>query len=211
VTDIPPRSSFEDHQLDPRDAVNMVALFRPALIETGDFRSFCLVRNISPWGLIAAFHGLPVVGQPISVRFSEAMKIRGTIVWFEAERIGMAFSKAINVPAFLDELGSNRTSGKDYRPPRLSVQVPGNFIVLSKAHPLIVRDISQRGIKASVEEVSVGVEGTLEIQGLHPRRAVVRWVRQATASFYFIIPLSFTELGKWVLDLRRQRRRRNGS
>lgn len=184
---------------DRRSSKRTIALFRPGLVQTSEYQSFCLIRNISPTGLMAIIHAPLERGAAVSIRISEAELIVGQVAWQKGDQTGIEFANEIDVEALLSRVGQSGTEGNRYRSPRLKLEESAQFIVNGVASLLKIRDISQRGLKASMDGAKTDDEGTLVIPGLQPRRAVVRWRAEGVAGFYFIEPIPFTELGQWVL------------
>lgn len=93
--------------LDRRGSSRTVTLFRPGSIETSKFRSFCLIRNISPSGLMAATHAPLLRGEPATVRFSETGQVEGKVVWQRDDRTGIEFSEEVDVSSLLFRISQN--------------------------------------------------------------------------------------------------------
>lgn len=185
---------------DRRNSDRTTALFRPALFECRDFRSFGLVKNISATGLMARIHGPLQVSEDLHVRFDETSNFSGTVVWRDNDKLGVKFDEKLEVEELLRQL-SNRGGRRTYRSPRLELEAFGQFLCQSNSQQIQTKDISQRGLKALISPAALqqGDEGAIVLSGLRPRKAVVRWVRNETAGFYFLDPISFDELGEWVL------------
>ena len=62
-----------------------------------------------------------------------------------------------------------------------------------------LQDISQKGAKIRASALRIGDEVTLNLEGLEPRKAVVRWVRLGFVGLNFLQPFGFDELGEWVV------------
>lgn len=194
-------ASEQPVQKDRRGSTRALALFRPGLVETErDAIFFCLIRNISPTGLMATVYAPVAPNQLIRLRLSETMELYGEIVWCEDDRIGVKFEQEIDVTNVLSELASDSSKEGKYRAPRVPIHASAQFFVHSQAHAILIRDVSQRGLKADAISLNVGDSGTLVIPGLKPRKAVVRWLNEGVAGFYFIEPIGFAELGQWILD-----------
>lgn len=189
----------EGYIVDQRQSQRTTALFRPALLDAEDFQSFCLVKNISTSGLMATFYAPVRPGQPVTVHFDEATKLEGKVVWHEDARAGIEFLRAIDVTELLVGLSGPALIEGGYRSPRLQIEANATFFVHGESHCIQIKDISQRGAKAGVSSLREGEEGTIVVPGLQPRKAVIRWIKDGSAGFYFIDPIGFSELGQWVL------------
>lgn len=193
---------------DRRASARSIALFRPGLIESSQYRSFCLVRNLSSTGLMATIHAPLEIGAFIRIILSEQAPLSGTVVWRQGVKTGVKFAQEIAVEDLLSGIGHAGSACARYRPPRLQVTADAQFIVQGRAEGLEIKDISQRGLKAKIHQAALGMQGTLVVSGLKPRLAAVRWFCEPMAGFYFIDPLSFDELGQWVLSRHEQNQRK---
>lgn len=202
MSQMPSMDAFQNSvQADRRSFDRTIAIFRPALVETEEMRTFfCLVRNISPSGLMASAFAPVAKGQLVRFIFSESFALHASVIWSQDDRVGVHFPQKVDVAAFLEELAGNSAGKADYRAPRLPISEYGHFLHYSMPKKIVLMDISQRGFKASAAAVSVGDRGSLVLPGLLPRQAVVRWSDGETAGFYFIEPIGFAELGQWILD-----------
>lgn len=200
--DTPQAGAVENHLTDGRRAERTTALFRPALLETEDLHSFCLVRNISSSGMMVTLHASVEPGQTISIRFDEVTELKGRIVWHEDDRAGIEFFEPIDVAKLLVGLSGDASGNGSYRSPRLKIDTEATFIIHGESHAIEVQDISQRGMKGVVSVLREGDEGTVFLPGLQPRKAVTRWAKDGSAGFYFIDPIGFSELGQWILSLK---------
>ncbi len=99
-----------------------IALLSPGLIETEcDLTFFCLIRNISPTGMMASVYAPVVAEQLIRLRLSETAELYGEIVWCEDDRIGVKFETEIDVASVLSELAANSPEKGKYRVPCIPV------------------------------------------------------------------------------------------
>lgn len=195
--EVDPMSSAYDR----RDAARAIALFRPAIIQLNESQTFCLVRNISSTGLMATVHSKSKADDDVLIHFSEAIHVSGKVIWTEDDRVGVKFDTPIVVGDFLAELASQSKPSSTYRSPRLQVSCEGKFIVHADLRDMKVLDVSQRGVKVEIAGAKEGEEGVVALPGLAPRRSVVRWSSDGVAGLYFIDPIGFTELGRWIMSL----------
>ncbi len=175
-------------------------VFRPVLIETEDFAGFCLVRNLSPRGLRGKVYTTFAPPQPITVQFTCAELVRGTLVWCKDGHVGVSFAQPIDVPRVLADLSQNEIDGRISRSLRLPIQCTGEFVIEGRTHRADVQDISQRGLKVLSSYVRPGEELTVVLEGLEKRKAIVRWSQAGMAGLNFLRPLSFCELAQWVVE-----------
>ena len=192
--------STMDANANRRAGNRTTAVYRPALIETEDFAGFCLIRNISPGGMMGSVYAEFAADQPVRIQFHPAYTIAGTIAWSRDKRIGIRFDMEIDVSQVLHELGSKEIGGKVNRAPRLPVQCLGELVFEKQVLPMMLQDISQRGIKVSVTAaLTPGDEVVVRLDGFEPHKAVVRWTQPGAAGLNFIMPLGFEQLAEWVI------------
>lgn len=190
----------EDEQLRNRRSEDRAAtMFRPILIEIEGFSGFCLVRNLSANGIKGRVYAQFASGQRVTVRFSCDMAIEGAVIWASDGQIGVQFDEPIDVASVLSELARPALHGQINRAPRLPIDCDGELTIADRTLAIDVQDISQRGIKARTSYVRAGDEVTVRLEGLEPRKAVVRWTRPGTAGFAFLRPFAFEELAAWVI------------
>ena len=174
-------------------------VFRPVLIETEEFAGFCLVRNLSPNGMMGKVYTQFAENTPVTVQFNSDLVVAGAIMWSANGQVGIEFGEYIDVPIVLADLAKRVIKGKLNRAPRLQIQCDGELLIEKRTLPIDVQDISQRGIKARAPYVRPGDEVTVCLEGLKPRHAVVRWTQAGTTGINFTHPLGFEELAQWVI------------
>lgn len=96
--------------LDRRDGSRTSTVFRPVLIETEDFAGFCLVRNLSPNGMMGQVYTRLADGTGVMVQFHPELTVAGSIVWSREGQVGVEFDTMIDVQAIL-KLVANRAAG----------------------------------------------------------------------------------------------------
>lgn len=194
--------SFASEADDERRAGDRTtSIYRPALIETEDFAGFCLIRNISPGGMMGSVYADFASEQPVRVQFHPEYTMEGFIAWSKDKRIGIRFNHDIDVDKVLHDLGSREIGGKLNRAPRLPIQCQGELVIEKRVVPVTVQDISQRGLKVAGSSVCLGDEVIVRLEGLEPHKAIVRWVQGGAAGLNFIMPLGFGQLAEWVIGL----------
>lgn len=187
-----------ERRSEPRGAT----VFRPVLIEAEDFAGFCLVRNLSEHGMRAKVYTFFAENEALTVRFGPDNSVAGQVIWCDGDHVGVKFCDTIDVAEVLAELSRKEVDGKLNRPLRLPISAPLNLVIDDRAVPAELQDISQRGIKIRSPSVRSGEELTVQLQGLAPRKAVVRWTQGGLAGLNFLQTLSFDDLARWVVQQR---------
>ncbi|GAC1419700.1 MAG: hypothetical protein NVSMB69_19760 [Novosphingobium sp.] len=194
----------EECELRDRRAEDRAAtMFRPVLIEIDAFAGFCLVRNLSARGMKGRVYAHFDRGQRVTVRFNCDTATQGAIIWASDGQIGVQFDEPIDVSTVLSDLARPAQEGQINRAPRLPIDCDGELMIADRTLAIDVRDISQRGIKARTSYVRAGDEVTVRLEGLEPRRAVVRWTGPGSAGLVFLRPFGFEELAAWVVNRHR--------
>lgn len=175
-------------------------MFRPILIEIGAFAGFCLVRNLSTRGLKGSVYADFAHGERVMVRFGCDLVIEGGVIWSGEGQIGVQFDQPIDVTAVLADLARPARRGRVSRAPRLPIACDGELAIADRTLAIGVEDISQRGIKAQTTYVRPGDEVTVRLDGLAPRKAVVRWTSPGSAGLAFMRPFGFAELAGWASE-----------
>lgn len=174
-------------------------MFWPVLIEGEDFAGFCLVHYLSPRGMRGTVHMQFAKDTPVTIQFNHRFVVSGAVVWSMDGQVGVQFDQTIHVWAVLSELGKERIAGRVNRAPRLQIQCDGELVIGARTLAIQARDISQRGIRARASHVQPGDEVLVCLEGLKPRKSVVRWTQFGTAGIKFHNPLGFAQLAKWVI------------
>jgi hypothetical protein len=170
------------------------------LIETESFAGFCLVRNLSPQGMRAKVYTAFSPNEPLTLRFNSDVAVAGRLVWCDGDHIGVKFDRAIDVSQVLSALGSSQSDGRINRGLRLPLQAPAELVIEDRIIAVELQDISQKGLKVTAPLlVAPGEELRVWLQGMQPRKAVVRWNQAGSMGLNFVRPFSFDELALWVV------------
>jgi len=174
-------------------------MFRPVLIEGEEFAGLCLVHDLSPRGMRGTVHMQFAQNMRVTIQFNHRFVVSGAVVWSEDGQVGVRFDQSIHVWAVLSELSKEWVAGKVNGAPRLRIQCDGDLVIGARTLAIQAQDISQRGIRALASYLQPGDEALVRLEGLEPRKSVVRWTQFGTAGIKFHNPLSFAQLAKWVI------------
>lgn len=194
MTDCEP-GQFEERRSDRRTTT----VYRPVLIETDEIAGFCLLRNISAEGMMGRFHTKFAPDTAVSVQFNPCLSASGKVSWSGDGMIGIRFASPIDVPQILLGLSTSPLKGKVNRAPRLQMQATIQIVLDGRTVPVEVQDISQKGLKVRTACLRSGDEITVLLDGLAPKKAVVRWTQPQQVGLNFVQPLAFDQLGEWVI------------
>jgi hypothetical protein len=186
--------------VDRRAEGRTTAVYRPVLIETDEFGGFCLVKNLSPGGMMGVAYAQFAADQPVTIQFHPEHVVSGVIVWSQGDRIGARFDEPIDVEAVLHNLASKHVGTLINRAPRLPIECGGEVEIDGRRLPIKLIDISQRGAKVAAGFVKPGETVVLRLEGLDPHRAEVRWTQTGLAGLHFLRPIAFEDLARWVIE-----------
>ncbi|MBO9497920.1 MAG: PilZ domain-containing protein [Novosphingobium sp.] len=175
------------------------AVYRPVLLESEGFTGFCLLRNLSPSGMMGIAYAAFAEGEAVSVQFMPGHVVTGHVIWSRDGRIGVQFDHEIDLAASLKSMGSTYVESGLNRAPRLQIDCEGEALMGDSRWKIRIQDISQRGIKTTLRGARPGDEVTVMLPGMEPRKAVVRWARNDQVGLNFIRPIAFEELARWAI------------
>lgn len=193
-----------------RSEARVATIYRPVLIATNDFTGLCLVRNLSPNGMMCDIYTHLPKGMPLTLSFTPEIVVHGIVLWSSGGRIGVQLNHELDVGATLAHLGPTIVSGKINRPLRLEIPCNGTVIVGDRALDFTLKDISQRGIKARTPFIHPGHQVEVDLPGIERRKAIVRWSQDGFSGLNFLRPLPFEELAQWVIERNADGSRVNG-
>ena len=200
--------SYDDERVpvvnDLRSDERQRSVYRPALIETDGYSGFCLVRNLSSWGMKADAYAELDSGQRVVVELSHIQRVEGEIVWSDGSNVGVKFDHQIDVAAVLT--GTEGMSGNMScsRPPRLSIGCTARVFTERGEIPAWVSDVSQRGLKVTITGVANGEELKVELPHHSPKKAIVRWTQDGAAGLNFVAPMKYSELAEWAIRVQEE-------
>lgn len=175
-------------------------VFRPALIETEAYSGFCLVRNLSSTGMMARVYGQLPEGERIGVQFCPEVTAYGSLIWCTANDVGVTFDDVIDVQSVLANFAKAKHEDQLARAPRLPIKVDGHVLIGDRPFTVSLKDISQKGVKVTGFLLKPEEEVLLCLDGLEPKKCVVRWAQLGANGLRFVQPLRFDQLGHWVIS-----------
>jgi len=188
--DIPRFDSFDGIEAissgDRRGSERHRTICRIARVQRARDVGLWRVRNISDKGLMLAADIPAAVGEILDISLSEMVTLRGTIVWAERGRYGVAFDAPIDAAALLRGLADEQRA-EGYRALRLPVDVEAIVALRDDARPIDLVDISQQGAGFRYDRtLAPGTEIDLVLPGADlRRRALVRWSRGERGGLWF--------------------------
>ena len=197
-----PDENFDDGKpVDRRKDNRTTAVYRPVLLEAEGFTGFCLLRNLSPSGMMGEAYAHFAEGEEVSIQFMPGHLVSGNVIWSRDGKIGVEFDQEIDLAGSLKNMGSTYVESKLNRAPRLQIECEGEAIIGDARWRIRVQDVSQRGLKAVLPSAKPGDEVLLSLPGMDPRKAIVRWSQGDNAGLNFLRPIAFEELARWAIFL----------
>lgn len=179
-----------------------ISILRVGKIVTNRGEDLCLIRNISAGGLMARVYSRLEIGQHVLFELRADRKLTGTVRWVRDDFIGVQFEEAIDVDAVLADR-EGEEPGQKPRAPRLSRPCRATLRVGAHYHRVMVRDVSQGGAKIAVEqELAVGADVILTMEGFRAVAAVVRWCGGGHAGLAFNQVIPYPEMTAWLKESR---------
>jgi hypothetical protein len=179
----------------------VTTIFRPVAITVDAFESLCLVRNISPEGMMGDVHTDIDVGATITVRMLGNLDLVGRIAWSSGGRIGVQFAQRINVTDVLQKMSRRVLDGNVQRSPRIHIPCEADLYLGQQLFHISVLDLSQGGAKIVADGLRVDQEVTIIINGLDSRRAKICWTKANQVGLAFFRELTFAELTQWAINM----------
>lgn len=191
-----PEVPVMDRRSDDR---SKISVYRSATLRWSGFEALCLIRNISPGGLMGKLHTSLPPGQAVRVEIRSGNEIAGRVAWCADGMVGVQFDERIDVLEVL-HAPVHGEPGLTQRMPRLRIACPVALMAEGMRQTLTLVDVSQGGAKVEADFLREGDEVTLGIRGLDPHRGVVRWAHDGRAGIAFLAAIPFDTLAKWALD-----------
>lgn len=181
-------------EVDRRGADRYRTVWRIAKVKRDGDVGLWRVRNMSDNGMMLAADVPIAVGEQLEIALSDAVIVRGKVVWSEGGRCGVAFDEEVDVADVLKQLAAEqRASG--YRQPRLPVHSIAQVVTDEGTSEIELVDLSQSGAGFIHDgHLEVGKELDLVLASGIRRKAIVRWSRGTRGGLWLTQPLDRTDL-----------------
>ncbi|WP_082922583.1 PilZ domain-containing protein [Croceicoccus mobilis] len=194
--------SGSDADFDRRAFPRSRSIYRPAIIETQNFSSFCMVKDLSPQGLMAETSARIANGQAVRVGFSENEMIAGSVAWSTGMQIGVQFDQNIDISQILiGSVAEESPTRVTARPPRLAVGSTASVCNSNLSKICRVLNVSTKGMRIECPDFKIGEILKIEVNNFARKKAIVRWLGEGEAGLEFLIALSYREAEKWAEEL----------
>lgn len=181
-----------------RSQKRQMMILRAGLIEQGDNRFFCLVRNVSPAGIQAKLFGACARRGEVMVRVADEKPIAGRIVWIRAGNAGIAFDRVID-PSTLLRLQQKLSPARRRSMPRVKATSYAALLIDGRIVQAVIRDISSLGVRLTTSRaLEVGASASIRIPHLPEMKAYVRWTEFSDSGLVFATPVPMHIIGQWM-------------
>lgn len=181
------------------DDRSKISVYRSAMLRWSGYEALCLIRNISPGGLMGKLHTSLPPGEPVQVEIRSGHEIAGRVAWSDEGMVGVQFDERIDVLEVL-HAPVHGEPGLAQRMPRLRIACPVSLVAEGMRVGATLVDVSQGGVKIEADFLREGDEVTVGVHGLETHRGVVRWSHDGRAGIAFLAAIPFDTLAKWALD-----------
>jgi len=181
------------------DDRSKISVYRSAMLRWNGYEALCLIRNISPGGLMGKLHTSLPPREPVTVEIRSGNHIAGRVAWSHDGHVGVQFDERIDVLEVL-HAPVHGEPGFTQRMPRLRIACPVSLTAEGMRVGVTLVDVSQGGVKVEADFLREGDEVTVAVRGLDPHRGIVRWSHDGWAGIAFLATIPFDTLAKWALD-----------
>lgn len=168
--------------------------------EAGD--QLCVVRNLSPTGLMASAEKPPARDARVAMEFSTEVKALGVVRWASADRFGVEFDRETEILPALHRPPS-RLRRKKVRPPRFVRSTPVRLETPRRTFDADLLNISLNGMRIATGERDLEpmLRFSIRVDGLPELAGQIRWVGNGMIGVWFERALAYRELAAWLTRL----------
>ena len=182
-----------------------LSLLRVGSLVTGEHRELCLIKNVSAGGMLIRTYSHVEPGTHVSIEHKQGEPLSGSVLWNNNDCIGVAF----DVPVDVLELISVSVDGPRQRLPRVSVQCTAWIREGATVHRTKTVNVSQGGLRiVSREELPLGTDVIVSLNGLSPIPGVLRWKNGDDYGISFNRSVALHVLVNWLREQQEQLRLR---
>jgi hypothetical protein len=183
-----------------RTGARHMSIFRVARLVHAGHDQLCVVRNISPGGVMIEVNHVPPVGAKVRIELRSDKALDASVRWVRNREAGIAFDQMVDVAALLRE---ERPSilRKPPRGPRFDRNGVAYILGGDEPIPGAITNVSINGVAVrSPVALPKGEPVVVKIEGLGPARAHVRWCADGEIGLRLETPLSYRALADWLDD-----------
>lgn len=188
----------DDNSPDRREGPRHISVLRVGRALWDGTDQLCVVRNISPGGLMFDCLHPPRVGQALAVELRTDKQMHGVVRWAKDASAGIEFDRPIEVERMLNEMRGSLLRVRP-RAPRFVRRGTVKLIGEGEPIPADIVDISMGGISCRPETpVRMGEPIVASIAGLCATNAELRWKKGDVVGVRFEKQLPWRAFQAWL-------------
>lgn len=175
-------------------------VLRIGLLEMGGKSAFCLVKNISAFGVQVKLYSAIPANCEIWLTVGDENPMRGTLVWVRDQLGGIRFDERLE-PSTLLRVTQKLLSTKRRSSPRVNAVARAILRTGGKTISAELCDISASGARLRTgRRISTGPHVQLTLPGMPAIRAHVRWAEEDEVGLSFETPVPIGVIAGWLSD-----------
>lgn len=182
-----------------RNSERYVTVLKVGRASVGGHDQLCMVRNMSRDGAKLDLYHEVQENQKITIELRSDKVVTGTVRWVGDHAAGIQFDEPVDVSDMLQGRPTRSVLRKLPRAPRFPAQAKvhldhDNGVIAGQ-----IINVSLHGLCiGTAEKIRVDDQVVARIDGLPPRRASVRWLREGMVGLHFAMPMAFSDLARWL-------------
>lgn len=197
-TALAPSCPDPENSSDRRAGPRALSILRVGRVVWDEQDQLCVVRNISPGGVMFECLRPPPVGQQLLIELRSDKRMTGEVRWSRDRKVGIQFDREINVEHMLREERSPLLRVRP-RAPRFIRRGTLKLIADGETMSADIVDISTFGVNCRPEAaVRNGEPIVAALDGVAATNAEIRWVRGDQAGIRFEKPLPWKPFQLWL-------------
>lgn len=188
----------DDNSPERRLGRRHISVLRVGRVEWDGRDHLCVIRNISPGGLMFDCLNPPHIGQSLAVELRTDKKMHGVVRWVKDGGAGIEFDRPIEVERILNEM---RSALLRVRPRAPRFMRRGTVKLIGEGEPINadIVDISMGGISCRPNTpVRMGEAIVASIEGLCATNAELRWRKGDVVGVRFEKQLPWRGFQLWL-------------
>jgi hypothetical protein len=188
----------DEADFERRDGARHIAVLRVGRLQTEQGDQLCVVRNISPGGLMFECLHPPGVGEAVMVEWRTDKQMRGLVRWSREGAAGIQFATQVDVERMLKE---ERSTLLRVRPRQPRFVRRGTVRLIGEGEPVTghIFDISIGGLSCRTDEpLRKGEPIAAVLDGVAATNAEIRWIKGDAVGIRFERPLPWRAFQQWL-------------
>ena len=178
-----------------------LSLLRVGSLVIGEHRELCLIKNVSAGGMLIRTYSHVEPGTHVAIELKQGAPLSGCVLWTKNDCIGVAFDAPVDVL----QLISVSVDGPRQRLPRVAVGCTAWIRDGAAVHRTRTVNVSQGGLRiVSRDELPIGADVVVSLNGLAPIAGVVRWKEGEDYGISFNRSVALPDLVNWLREQQEQ-------